>query len=973
MIRPETDRRFQGFHELSTIRLRDILLVSSPYDAFVLEADGQLSERILSEYLDLELRHIPRLTRVSTPEEAMKALEERPFSLVISMTRVSNTSPLAFRERVKKLHPAMPVAFLSYEAVEPGLCEQLRADGTLDRVFFWSGDAKILLAVIKSVEDALNAAHDTAAGVQVILVIEDSYRYYSLFLPLIYAEIFRQTRHHIMEGVNDLHRLYRMRARPKILLAETFEQGMEFFDTYKQNLLGVISDVRFPRRGCEDPRAGLRFAELVKAEVPDLPMLLHSAELENREEAWKRGMSFLPKTSDLLSGLRTFIQGHFGFGDFVFRTPEGTEIARATNLAEMARSLGDIDERSLEYHCTRNHLSIWLRARTEFQLAEDLRPRKISDYDNLRDMRKDIVARFEDHIRRQQHGVVKDLRVSTLGQATGITRIGEGSLGGKARGLAHMNATLADPRSGLQVPGARVRVPPTFALCTDLYRRYLERNGLRRDLLLELPPAEVTRRFLGGTFDPATEEALAHIARCLDGVLMVRSSGSMEDIRVGPETGLYRTLALNTESLDAGTRLVRLRTAVQEIYASVFSGASRAHAVASGYRVQDENMAVIVQPAVGRRHGARFYPTLSGLARSVDFYTFGSRKPESGVVALALGFGRSLSGGDRIFRYCPQEPRMVGLPGTSLEQISRTTQTHFWAVDLEKPDGGDDPLVRLPIEVAEEDGTLQHVASTFTPDGLMRDTLAVEGTRVVRFAQILKSNALPLNPVLQELLSRCAAALGAPVEIKFAAEVPLRSRDPLDVALLQVRPMVLRREYQELDLESIDRRGALVLSTGAMGHGTRDGLRDVVFVDPAAWDATRTTEIAAELETLDAAVGDAGYVLVGFGRFAAANLFQGIPVAWSQVSHARVFVEAERPGLLLDPRMGSPLFHDIASRRLAYLSIRLDRAQDHLDLEWLGRLRPVHRTAHLRHVRLDKPLQVEIDGRTSRGVIHKPR
>jgi len=973
---PHGATRFRGYHELGGFRVRDVLLVSSPYDGFVLEEDGQIAERILSEYLDLDLRYVPHFTRVNTPDEAFQALQEQPFDLVISMTRVSDMTPLAFRARVKALRPGVPVCFLSYEAVDESLCRALREEGGPDRVFFWTGDARILFAVIKIVEDAVNVHRDAQAGVQVILVIEDSYRYYSIFLPLIYREIFRQTYHHIVEEPSEVHRLHRLRARPRILLAETFEQGSTLFDAYQQNLLGVISDARFPRGGQDDPRAGFRFAAWAKAQVPDLPFLVQSAEPDARAEAQAQSLGFLEKRSlNLLEDLRAFILSNFGFGDFVFRTPKGAEVARAANLLELADCMQTVPDDCLQYHTTRNHVSTWLRARTEFGLAEDLRPRRLEDYPDLAALREDLVSRIRAFNLQKQKGLVHDTLPSEA-QSTSFNRIGEGSMGGKARGLAFMNALLAQDGLETRVPGARIRIPATYVVCAGLFEAYVEHNGLRRLLRDDLDDDAIRTLFLEAPLPPGSCEPLRHLLRSLHVPLAVRSSSLLEDCQALSFAGIYRTVMLPNNDPDLEVRLRQLCTAIRLVYASTFTRASRKYVANTGYRPEDEKMAVVIQELVGGQRKNYFYPVISGLARSFGFYAWGAIQPEDGMASLALGLGRAVVEGGQVFHYSPTWPR-IAPPWSSMEEMALNAQTRLWALNLDDSgraiESGDD-LVEIDISDAEAHGTAQHVASTLTDEGVIRDTLSVPGARIVRFAQVVKYGSLPLNAVLQEVLRVAQDAFGGPVEIEFAADVPSAPGEPMEFALLQARPMAIVQEYREIHLEVIDPSTTLVVSTSAMGNGRFEDICDVIFTDPDAWDVRHTHQMVRELEGLNQALRDEDRtcVLIGFGRWASSDPTHGIPVQWDQITQARVFVEADRSDLWVEPSQGSHFFQNMVSLGLGYLFVRETNRRESIDWKWLLDQPVLHRTPHLRHVRLARPLIAEFDGRYARGVVRKP-
>jgi CheY-like chemotaxis protein len=969
---------FSGFHDLMKYRVREILLVSSFYDAFVLEEDGRLSERIISDYLDLNLRFIPRIKRVSSAEKALGLLRTHPFDLVITMTRIKDMDPIEFGRKVKEMNAFKPVVLLTFERLDPDRVQALQGEPAIDKVFFWTGDTKIFLALIKWVEDFRNVAHDVRQGVQVVLAVEDSPRYYSSFLPLIYTEIMTQTRALISESVNDLHRLLRMRARPKILMAETYEEAMEIFDLYKHNLLGIISDIRYSRNGEMDPEAGFRLVDEVKSRVGDLPILLQSSEEGNRSLAREKGVAFLNKESPtLLLELRAFVLQNFGFGDFVFRRPDRTEVGRARNPREFLKRLATVPIESIVYHAAGNHISRWLRARTEFEVADEVRPKQVSDFPDAEGIRRYLISVVHRLIDRQQVGVIQDFEPALQHLHHSFIRLGSGSLGGKGRGLAFLNALLAKSGLASGFSEAVIRTPKSFVVCTDVFEEFIKTNDLQMFAINAQSDEDVTARFLACPLPPAIVRDLDSLLKKVKFPLAVRSSSLLEDSQMLPFAGLYSTYLLANHHRSRRRRLRQLTDAVKLVYASVFYNAPKEYVYNTNYRIEEEKMAVVVQELAGQNHSGAFYPAVSGVAQSYNFYPFSHLRPVEGIVSLALGLGKTIVEGGRIYRFSPAYPEM-NPPFGSASEFVQQSQTAFYALDMGSTDTPllrDDAvnLLRLDLPRAEKDGSLYYVASTYVaPDDAIRHTLAADGPRVVTFANLLRHRLFPLADLLKTVLNLGRQAFGTHIEIEFALDFPNGDDRLPEFHLLQIRPMIAGAERVDVEIGDVDPGLAVCRSANAMGNGAFDDIRDIVYVDPDTFDIAKTHRIAREVGELNRTFEDRPYVLIGFGRWGTSDPWLGIPVDWGQMSRARVIVEANRPNLNVEPSQGSHFFHNLVSLRMGYLHIRREDEENGVDWGWLQNQPTFQKTAHVRHVRFEKPLRIRIDGRCSRGVIFKP-
>jgi CheY-like chemotaxis protein len=970
--------RFRDFHDLMRYRIMDILLVSSPYDTFLLEEAGQLSERLLGEFRNLDLHYVPGLTGVSGGAEALELLrQQRRFNLVVATLHVGDMDVLELARRVKGLGLDVPVVVLAFDTHE--LKSLLaRYDGAdVERVFVWQGDARILLAIVKSVEDKRNVAHDTGAvGVQVILLIEDNVRYYSSFLPILYNELLNQSRRLISEAVNLSQKILRMRARPKILLCGSFEEAAAAFTAYREDILGVITDIEFPREGMRSLDAGFAFAEMVRGPCPDVPIILQSSRPENEVPAREVGADFLLKGSPtLLTDLRRVISEYFGFGDFVFRLPDGTEVGRAEDLRSLEERVGAVPAASIAYHAERNHFSKWLKARTEFALAHDLRPRKLADYATVEDLRRDLVESIAGYRHERSQAAVADFDRETFDGTADFCRIGGGSLGGKARGLAFARQLLAGARFRGRFPGVEVAVPPAAVLGTDVFDRFLDDNDLR-DFAIECDDeAEIASRFLAARFpEEARLDLVAFLLRVRH-PLAVRSSSILEDSQYQPFAGVYATYMLPNNHPFLEVRLERLLRAVKRVYASTFSRRAKAYLKATSFRLEEEKMAVVLQRIVGSVHGSRFYPDFAGVARSHNFYPAAPLEAKDGIVAVALGLGKGVVEGGNCLRFSPRHPRHL-VQFSSAADVLENSQRTFWALELQ--DDADDSRMgetRFDLEAAEADGTLAALGSTYSAENdAVYDGLSRAGLRVVSFAPVLKHGVFPLADVVSGLLELSAWGMGAPVELEFAVRLAVTGGAPAEFGFLQMRPLALSHESEELEIGEVARERLLCRSASVLGNGRLADVRDVVLVDAQRFDRAKSPEVALELARMNATLVAEGvaYLLVGVGRWGSRDPWLGIPVAWDQISGARAIVEAGFRDFRVTPSQGTHFFQSIASFDVGYFTVNPDAGEGFVDWDWLL-AQPVHRaSAFVRHLRFAEPLVIHMNGKRNQGVIFKP-
>jgi CheY-like chemotaxis protein len=972
--------RLTDFHDVMRHRVMDILLVANPYDSFLLEEAGQLSERVLGEFRNLDLHYGPGLTAVATGAEALAlAREQSRFGLIVSALHLGDMSGAELARRAREAGLAVPVVLLAWDNHE--LNDYLaRGDRSgVERVFLWQGDARILLAIVKYVEDKANVAHDTrSAGVQVIILIEDNVRYYSSFLPTIYAELLHHSQRLIHEGANLSEKITRMRARPKILLCGTFEEAWEAFTLHQQDLLGIISDVEFPRGETWSEEAGLAFARLARERWADVPILLQSSRPENEALARAAGADFLLKGSPvLLHDLRQFMLANFGFGDFVFRLEDGAEVGRAHDLRSLEEELRRVPGESLAYHAQRNHFSKWLKARTEFALAHELRPRRFEDYPSTEDLRQSLIGAILSYRRERSRAVVTDFDRESFDPGVDFYRIGGGSLGGKARGLAFMRLLLSQAGVDHDLPDVEVAVPQAAVIGTDVFDRLLEENDLREFALAAHDDQAVLDRFLAARLPEETERDLRAYLAQVRYPLAVRSSSLLEDSQYQPFTGVYETYMVPNNSPDDERRLQELLRAIKRVYASTFSLRSRSYIRATPYRLEEEKMAVILQRVVGTAHGDRFYPDFAGVARSHNFYPHPPLSSSDGIAAVALGLGRTVADEGSCLRFCPRYPQHL-IQLSSVRDLLQSSQRTFWALDLSAGQGGESGVLaeaRFELADAEADGTLAAVASTFSPDDQsVRDGLGRPGPRLVTFAPVLKHGLFPLAGVLDRLLELGVWGLGADVEIEFAVDLRALPGRPREFAFLQLRPLALSRETEELELGVVDAERVLCRSDNVLGNGRIEDLRDVVVVDRHRFDRAASRRTAQELAELNAQLLDARtpYLLVGVGRWGSADPWLGIPVAWEQISGARVIVEAGFEDFKVTPSQGTHFFQNLTTFNVGYFTVNPDAGEGVVDWDWLAAQPALRETGRVRHLRLERPLLVKMNGKTNQGVILKP-
>ena len=975
----DAEERFEGFENLMPFKVHNILLVSSLYDSFILREDGRLNELLIDESLELNLQQIPGITHVSSCAEALDLASSNPqFNLIVTNLAVGDMDAAQLAREVRRKGLDVPVVVLGYDYREIKSFVARNPVTDIDRVFLWQGNARILIAIVKYIEDKRNVLHDTRAmGVPVLLVVEDNIRYYSSFLPVIYTEIIKQSRRVIQEGINVAHKLVRMQARPKILLASNFEEAAQLVQEYREYIFALVSDVEFPWEGKLSPEAGFELARMVKSLTPDVPVVLQTSRTEFRPRAHAEGYSFLRKRSPtLLKDLRRILTDHFGFGDFVFRMPDQREVGRAKDLNELEETLQTLPTESLMYHAQRNHFSHWLMARTEFALAAKLRPRKVSDFSGPEHLRGDLIESINEYRREQNEVLIGDFKADTFKPSdSSFLRIGDGSLGGKARGLAFVRHLLRTRRIARRFPGVRISVPPAVVIATDMFDQFLAENNLSDFALHCDDDTEIQQRFLDATLPVTLQEKLMAFLAEVNYPIAVRSSSLLEDSQYQPFTGVYETFMLGNQQADPAARLDELSEAIRRVYASTFSQHAKAYVRATPYRLEEEKMAVILQQVVGTAHGTRFYPDFSGVVRSHNFYPVDPMTFSDGIAAVALGLGRTVVDGGKCLSFCPRYPRNL-LQFSSVEDILANTQTEFCALELDgvPSDSGHLREARFGLDVAEGDGTLHAVASTYSADNhAVYDGLGRPGARIVTFAPMLKHGIFPVAEILEVLVRAGEDALGNPVEIEFAVRLP-RAEEPAEFGFLQIRPLTLARDHQDLDVGDVDPAQLICRSSKVLGNGRIENLHDVVVVDSHRFERSRSQEVARAVAHFNAVLTaeNRPYLLIGVGRWGSNDPWLGIPVEWDEISGARAIVEAGFRDFRVTPSQGSHFFQNLTAFQVGYFTVNPDAGEGSVDWQWLTEQPAVEEQGCVRHLQFEEPLRVVMNSRTSQGVIFKP-
>ncbi len=972
------------YRNLMSRRISKILLICSRYDAYTLEEDGRLEGQLNREYLELNLSNPPSFTWVSSSNEALELLQgEASFDLVISMVNVGDLDVFHFSKQLKTVHPEIPFVLLT--SFSKDFYRRLEGEdrSAIDYVFCWHGNADLIMAIVKLIEDRINADNDILeVGVQSILLVEDSIRYYSTYLPAIYKLVLQQSAEFLKDALNEQQQMLRKRGRPKILLATNYDEAVELYERYKSNLLGVISDVGFVLHK-NDPAdsekldAGIELCRLIRKDDPHMPFLLQSSQESMRKTAEELGVGFIVKYSKtLLIELSDYISEEFAFGDFVFRDPSSGEVVgRARDLRDMQRIVQEISDEVLLYYTSRNRLSKWMYSRGLFWLASEFRSVSENRFPTADGLRGFIVKAITEYRILQGHGVVAHFDAQTYNRYIWFARIGEGSLGGKARGLAFINSMLQ--RYGLydKYEGVKVMLPRTVVVATDYFDQFIRDNGLTYVINADVSDEEILSEFVSSRLPEELVNNLRAYIRTVSGPLAVRSSSKLEDSYYQPFAGIYSTYMIpKTDNEDQMLRL--LGKALKSVYASVYFAASRAYIQASANLLSEEKMAVVIQDICGTEDSGYFFPTISGVARSLNFYPIGDEQPQDGIVNIAFGLGKLVVEGGLTLRFSPRYPRNV-LQLSTTELALRDTQREMYALDLRPEEfktSLDDAvnLQRFEVNKVKHFRNMRYVASTWDMQNQrISDSTFEEGRKIITFSQILKYDTIPLAEILRDMLTLGEQELRCPVEIEFAVNMDVPYGEDKVFDMLQIRPIVETPSNHSLDWDQVDTSGALIYAESALGLGAIEGIADVVYVRPNKFDAAHTQQIANEISQLNAELHSqkSSYVLVGPGRWGSGDPWLGVPVKWSQISEAKVIVECGLDNFRVEPSQGTHFFQNLTSFGVGYLTINPFQGDGRFDVAQLDALPALYESEHIRHVRFPKSLYIFVDGRKSRAII----
>lgn len=976
--------RIQKFQQLMPFKIRDILLVSSLYDSYLFEEDGRLYELLRKEYQGLNLSLTPELTHVSSGMQAIElANEKTSFDLIITTMHIEDMHVIKFAKSVRESGIDTPIVLLAYDNKERKDIVSHYDTSIFEKIYIWQGDYRLLIAIIKGVEDKYNIESDTKTiGVQSIILIEDSVNYYSSFLPLIYTEVYQQSQRLLSEGVNLTHKYLRMRARPKILLCTTYEEAWNYYEKYSDYILGVISDIDFIRNKVKDPEAGIEFAKNVNARHSDIPILLQSSNPDNEERAVKIKASFLLKGSPrLLHQLREFMINNFGFGDFVFRMPTGEEIGRAGNLKELEEQLKKIPIESYIYHAERNHFSTWFKARTEFWLANKRRPQKISDYEKSEDLRKSLISSIQLYQSLRTRGIITDFSKETFDEQNSFARIGGGSLGGKARGLGFINNLITNYDITNRYEGIDIYVPSAIVIGTDVFEQFMEENQLVNFALTTEDDDLITQKFLEAkSFPREIKKKLKEFLELVKVPLAVRSSSLLEDSQFQPFAGVYQTYMIPNNHHDERINLKELLNSIKRVYASTYFKSAKEYMKATSYRLEEEKMAVIIQKMVGSERNGKYYPDFAGVAKSYNFYPVPPQKSRDGIALVALGLGKTVVEGGNTVRFCPKYPRHL-IQFYSTKETIRNAQQNFFALNFEcrqkhKTVMPQDAYVKeYTLSEAEKDGSLYMAGSTYSAENdSVYDGISRPGTRIVTFSPILKHKMFPLPDILELILDLGSWGMGTQIEIEFAVNLKTPPGVLKEFGLLQMRPMVLNSENEVLNVDCFERSQMVAESPLVLGNGETKHLYDVIFVDIESFDRGKSREVADEVGRLNHKMVSEGkqYILIGVGRWGSLDHWLGIPVTWDQISGAAAIIESGFKDFNVTPSQGSHFFQNITSFRIGYFTINPHIQQGFIDWDWLRTQKVEEQFKFTKHLKFNEPLVIKINGHQNKGIVLKP-
>ena len=984
-VYPTIDFSHTAFNMLMQRRIRRVLIISSNYDFFMLEEDGRIDEQIFNEYVSLNLRYPPVFVKASSSKEAFSILKQGDIDLVIEMLNLGADDAFTLAKQIKKEYEEIPIVVLTHFNREVSIRLQAEDLSAIDYVFCWLGNADLLLAIIKLIEDKMNAPYDIeVVGVQCIILVEDSIRYTSTYLPELYKIVMQQSRNFVKEALNEHQKMLRMRGRPKILLAKTYDEAISVYNNYKENVLGVISDVSFKKGDKRDKerKLGTVLVRQMRKEDPYLPVLLQSSDLSNAALAESMEVGFLHKYSKSLSlELRNFIIQNFAFGSFIFRNPQShEELDRAMDLQALQKRILEIPDEVLSYHARRNDFSKWLNARAIFPVAQLFKYVREDDFADMDSIRSYLYEAISSYRISKGRGIIAQFDKNSHDSYRTFSRIGNESIGGKARGLAFINSVIDTYKLYGKYPGAVVTVPKTVVLSTDVFDEFMERNDLHRVGLSDISDEEILERFNQGRLPGWLHQDLYTVISVTEAPIAVRSSSKLEDSHYQPFAGIYSTYMIPVNKKEPARTMELLTSAIKSVYASVYFRESKAYIEATSNVIDEEKMGIVLQEVCGTRHGSTYYPTVSGVARSINFYPIEPEKHEDGICKVAYGLGKYIVDGGISLRFSPAHPKKI-LQLSSSKMMLRDTQRQFYALNLNEESyhvSTDDAVNLIKRRIAEAasgdlaDPAFRQVASVYDYESdVVRDGLQYKGKPLVTFNSILQHDSFPLAEIVKDLLQIGQQEMNLPIEIEFAVDMDVAPGDPFIFNFLQIRPIVDTDHSCQIDMEGVDPDSAILYSKSALGNGEFTGIRDLVYVKPESWDASASRDIAGIMEKINAGFRERGqaYVLVGPGRWGSSDPWLGIPVKWSQISAARIIVESGLENYRIDPSQGTHFFQNLTSFQVGYMTINPFIQDGTYHPERLAAMDAVYEDDYVKHVRFEGELRILIDGRTNRGAV----
>ncbi|KPA10613.1 response regulator [Candidatus Magnetomorum sp. HK-1] len=970
---------FNVYQSLMMQKIQNILLVSSPYDAYLMEEEGNLTSRIINEYRGLNLTRPPSITQISSAEKALAYLSCKSADMVITMPNVGDMGVLSLAKKIKQHDPNLPVILLAHGLPSVASLLQSNSSRIFDRIFIWTGNSDLLLAIVKHVEDVLNVLPDTQqASVRVFIFVDDAPDFRSFFLPFLYKEIVKQTQGVLSATLNEEHRLLKMRARPKVLVAENYEEAMDLFETYQTYIMGIISDTRFPKNNKMLDNAGILLLSQMHKQMPDIPLLLMSSDAENQKFSKEIPAKFIHKKSpQIQKELRKFFLHNLHFGDFVFRNSEGKEIQRANSLGSFESALKKIPEDSLRHHAQNNEFFSWLMGRSEIALANIFRSVSISDFPSTGSLRYFVISNIH-HLRKcQQHGIVVQFQGEIFdADIFDFTKIGNGQLGGKARGLAFIARQLSHETDFFnKYKDIVIRIPKTIVIATDIFETFVAQNNLEDLSSPSIENSIVRDRFLKAAFPENIVSQLKQYLIQVKHPLSVRSSSLLEDALCQPYAGLYETYMIPNNATDIEIRLDQLITAIKLVYASTCYEGPKSFSKSTNNLTHDELMAVIIQELAGETWEDYYYPAISGVVQSHNFYPIAPITPDDGIAHIALGMGKTVVEGERVLRFCPKYPNI--LPQfSSVDDILKNAQRFFYALKIKNNTQNrlfreESNLERLEISDYESHDVVRQLSGTYIPEEhRIRDSGALNGPKVLTFASILKYQLMPLPEILSDMIELGTKAMGGPVEIEFA--VNLKSSQTPTFYFLQIRPMVAGGEKMDVKISDDEKEHSICYSQKALGNGKNTAIQDIIFVKPQSFDISKTTDIVSEISSINAYLHKERrpYILMGPGRWGTSDRWLGIPVQWNDISGVSAIVEIRNKDLMADPSQGTHFFQNITSLGIQYLTVT-EGTEDRIDWQWIQNNPLQKETSFLQHVKTPQPIVLKVDGRQSEGVILK--